>query len=84
MSHINHPLFSDELYGGSDMKAGLNLPKFKQFVHNCFQEMPRQALHARVLGFIHPTSGEKMRFEQELPEDFRTVIDKVRSYTSQL
>jgi len=84
MSHINHPLFSDELYGGSDMKAGLNLPKFKQFVQNCFQEIPRQALHARVLGFIHPTTGEKMRFEQDLPEDLNTVLEKVRSYTSQL
>ncbi len=77
-----HPLFSDELYGGNEVKKGSALPKFKQFIDNCFQVMPRQALHAKELGFIHPRTGEKMMFNSELPEDFSTLLNKIRNYTS--
>ena len=77
-----HPLFSDELYGGTEVKKGSALPKFKQFIDNCFQVMPRQALHAKELGFIHPRTGEKMMFNSELPEDFSTLLNKIRNYTS--
>jgi 23S rRNA pseudouridine1911/1915/1917 synthase len=78
---IKHPLFSDELYGGLEIRKGSALPKFKPFIENCFTIMPRQALHAKELGFIHPTTGEKMFFSSELPEDFSTVLNKIRKYT---
>ena len=77
-----HPLFSDELYGGNEIRKGSALPKFKQFIENCLRLMPRQALHARELGFIHPTTGEKMMFTAELPDDFQALLQKVRNYTT--
>lgn len=78
---IKHPLFSDELYGGLEIRKGSALSKFKPFIENCFTIMPRQALHAKELGFIHPTTGEKMFFSSELPDDFSTVLNKIRKYT---
>ena len=77
-----HPLFSDERYGGNSIIKGTVFSKYKQFVENCFKMMPRQALHAKSLGFVHPSTGENMYFESELPEDFQNVIHKWRHYLS--
>ncbi len=78
--HLGHPLFSDERYGGRRVVKGTVFTKYKKFVENLFDIMPRQALHAQSLGFVHPTTGENMSFEAELPEDFKTVLDKWRKY----
>ena len=78
--HIGHPLFNDDRYGGDQILKGTTFTKYKQFVQNCFKILPRQALHAKTLGFIHPRTGEKMRFDSELPEDMAQVIDKWRKY----
>lgn len=80
MNHIGHPLFNDERYGGDAIRKGTVFSKYKQFITNCFEIMPRQALHARLLGFIHPLSKEEMIFETPLPEDFTKVIEKWRNY----
>lgn len=80
MQSIGHPLFSDEKYGGSQIRKGTVFTKYKQFVQNCFKILPRQGLHAKSLGFVHPTTGENMYFESELPEDMANVLDKWRSY----
>lgn len=82
MSYIKHPIFSDEMYGGSEVKKGSALPKFKQFIENAFDMMPRQALHAKELGFVHPITGENLFFEAPLPEDFSTLLDKIRKYVN--
>ena len=79
--HIGHPLFNDERYGGDRILKGTTFTKYKQFVQNCFKVLPRQALHAKTLGFTHPLSGKKMSFNTELPSDFDTVLTKWRSYT---
>ena len=79
--HIRHPLFNDETYGGDQILKGTTFTKYKQFVQNCFQVLPRHALHAKSLGFKHPDSGEKMFFDSELPEDMTQVIEKWRRYT---
>jgi len=76
-----HPLFNDETYGGDKILKGTTFTKYKQFVQNCFQMLPRHALHAKSLGFIHPANGKKMFFETELPEDMQSVIEKWRNYT---
>lgn len=81
MKHIGHPLFSDDFYGGDKIVKGTVFSKYKQFVDNCFAICPRQALHAKTLGFIHPTTGEEMFFDAPLPEDISTVIEKWRSYS---
>lgn len=78
--HIGHPLFSDASYGGDKIRKGTLFAKYKQFVENCFEIMPRQALHAKSLGFMHPTKKEYVNFETELPADFKQVIDKWRNY----
>jgi 23S rRNA pseudouridine1911/1915/1917 synthase len=78
---IRHPLFNDETYGGDQILKGTTFTKYKQFVQNCFQVLPRHALHAKSLGFSHPTTGEKMFFDSELPEDMTRVIEKWRRYT---
>ncbi len=83
MKHIGHTLFGDFEYGGDQILKGTTFAKYKQFIHNCFQILPRQALHARSLGFIHPVSGEWMQFEKELPEDMTTILERWRSYASQ-
>jgi 23S rRNA pseudouridine1911/1915/1917 synthase len=82
MKHIGHPLFNDEEYGGDKILKGTLFTKYKQFVNNCFSILPRQALHAKTLGFKHPRTGEKMFFDSELPEDMKQAIDKWRHYTS--
>ncbi len=79
--HIRHPLFNDETYGGDQILKGTTFTKYKQFVQNCFQVLPRHALHAKSLGFEHPATGEKMFFDSELPEDMTQVIAKWRRYT---
>jgi len=83
MKHVGHPLFCDETYGGDQILKGTTFTKYKQFVANCFQLMPRQALHAVVLGFEHPTTGKHLHFESPLPEDFTAVLDKWRHYRTQ-
>ncbi|MEG0695880.1 RluA family pseudouridine synthase [Algoriella sp.] len=79
--HIGHPLFNDERYGGERILKGTTFSKYKQFIENCFKACPRQALHARTLGFIHPTTGEKMSFESPLPADMVDLLDRWRNYT---
>ena len=81
LQHIGHPLFNDAVYGGNRILKGTTFTKYKQFVQNCFSLMPRQALHAKSLGFIHPTTRKEMLFESELPQDMNAVIEKWRSYS---
>lgn len=80
--HIKHPLFGDAEYGGDKILKGTTFAKYKQFVQNCLELLPRQALHAKSLGFIHPSTGKKMFFESELPDDMMQVLERWRSYTS--
>lgn len=82
MRHIGHPLFSDAAYGGDAILKGTTFSRYRQFVDNCFALCPRQALHARVLGFDHPTTGRHLHFEQPLPDDMRQLLDKWRGYTN--
>jgi len=84
MKFIGHPLFNDEIYGGDKILKGTIFNKYKQFVENCFSICQRQALHAKILGFIHPATGKEMLFESELPNDMRMVIEKWRGYTQRL
>ena len=79
--YIKHPLFSDETYGGDQILKGTTFTKYKQFVQNCFAILPRQALHAKSLGFRHPATRKEMFFNSDLPEDMTRVIDKWRRYT---
>lgn len=79
--HIGHPLFNDAKYGGDEILKGTTFSKYKQFIQNCFELMPRQALHAKSLGFVHPTTRKSMFFDSELPEDFQAVVEKWRRYT---
>lgn len=81
MKHIKHPLFNDALYGGNVILKGTTFTKYKQYVDNCFKICPRQALHARSLGFIHPVTNEYMQFDSELPEDMQMLLEKWRNYT---
>ena len=78
LKHIGHTLFNDTHYGGNKILKGVVFSKYKQFVENCFAMMPRQALHAKTLGFEHPETGESMFFESELPVDFKSVLEKWR------
>ncbi|MGZ5243987.1 MAG: RluA family pseudouridine synthase [Bacteroidia bacterium] len=80
MQSVGHPLFADESYGGKDVRYGPQFTRYKQFVQNCFQICPRQALHARSLGFIHPITKENMYFEAPLPDDMVALIDKWKHY----
>jgi 23S rRNA pseudouridine1911/1915/1917 synthase len=82
MKYIGHPLFKDDFYGGDKIVKGTVFTKYKQFVDNCFQICQRQALHARTLGFIHPTTGKEMFFEAALPPDMEQVIGKWRNYVN--
>ena len=81
MKHIGHPLFNDARYGGDLILKGTTFTKYKQFIDNCFKILPRQALHAKTLGFVHPTTGEMMRFDTELPQDMQDCIEKWRNYS---
>jgi len=80
MKYIGHPLFNDAEYSGDQILKGTTFTKYKQFVQNCFEIMPRQALHAKSLGFVHPTTGEEMYFDSELPDDFAKVLEKWHVY----
>ena len=80
--HIGHPLFNDELYGGSRILKGTTFAKYKQFIENCFELLPRQALHAKSLGFVHPSTRKELFFDSELPEDMQAVLKKWRIYSS--
>lgn len=82
MKHIGHTLFNDERYGGNEILKETHFSKYKQFVNNCFETCPRQALHAMTLGFVHPRTGEEMFFTSPLPEDMTNLIDKWRNYIS--
>ncbi len=80
MKYIGHTLFNDERYGGDRILKGTTFTKYKQFVDNAFKILPRQALHAKTLGFLHPVSGKLMRFNSEIPDDMASCIDKWRHY----
>ncbi len=80
MQHIGHSLFNDHLYGGDRILKGTTFAKYRQFVENCFTIMPRHALHAKSLGFTHPTTGEYIHFDSVIPDDMQTVINKWRGY----
>ncbi len=80
MKHIGHPLFNDESYGGNEILKGTTFTKYKQFVNNCFKVLPRQALHAKSLGFVHPVTGKYMLFDSDLPADMAEALDKWRNY----
>lgn len=80
MKYIGHTLFNDERYGGEKILKGTTFTKYRQFVENTFKLLPRQALHAKTLGFVHPVTGEKMSFDSEIPEDMSNAIEKWRAY----
>jgi 23S rRNA pseudouridine1911/1915/1917 synthase len=80
MQHIGHPLFNDDVYGGDKIVKGTVFTKYKQFVDNAFALCPRHALHAKTIGFKHPTTKEEVKFDSEIPEDMRKVIEKWRAY----
>ena len=80
MKHIGHPIFNDERYGGNQILKGTTFTKYRQFIQNCFNILPRQALHAKTLGFIHPKTNKYMSFDSELPEDMLNLIDKWKQY----
>ncbi|MCB0409242.1 MAG: RluA family pseudouridine synthase, partial [Flavobacteriales bacterium] len=82
MKFIGHSLFNDNEYGGDTILKGTSFSKYKQFITNCFDILPRQALHAKSLGFTHPTTGKWMQFESELPNDMKEVLDKWETYIS--
>lgn len=81
MKYIGHTLFNDERYGGDQILKGTTFTKYKQFVDNCFKTLPRQALHAKTLGFEHPTTGEFLRFNTDIPQDMVDCMDKWRTYS---
>ena len=83
-NYIGHPLFNDARYDGAEIRKGTIYAKYRQFIENCFRICPRQALHARQLGFIHPGNGKHLVFESPLPEDMRQLIDKWRKYSSNM
>ena len=80
MSQIGHPLFNDARYGGSEIRKGTIYAKYRQFIGNCFELCPRQALHAKTLGFVHPRTGYTMRFDSGIPDDMKAMIEKWRGY----
>ena len=80
MKYFGHTLFNDERYGGNVILKGTSFSKYRQFVDNCFSLLPRQALHAKTLGFIHPTTGEKLKFDSPIPNDFNDALKKWREY----
>lgn len=80
MRYLGHPLFNDATYGGDQILKGTKFSKYKSFIDNCFKIMPRQALHAKTLGFVHPQNNQPVQFSTDLPQDFQAVLDKWRSY----
>lgn len=83
MKHIGHPLFADARYGGEQILRGVNSGAYRKFVANCFEVCPRQALHARTLGFVHPVTRREMFFTSELPGDFKELLDRWRARAAQ-
>lgn len=83
MRHIGHPLFNDARYGGDQILKGTTFAKYRRFIENCFDTCPRQALHARTLGFVHPRTGKQMDFECPIPADMTALIEKWSNYTDQ-
>lgn len=84
MNYIGHPLFNDERYGGSEIRKGTIYAKYTQFIRNCFKLLPRQALHAKTLGFVHPRSGELVHFDSPIPSDMQELIKKWRKYSENM
>ncbi len=84
MKHIGHPLFNDATYGGDKILKGTVFSRYKSFVENCFKLLPRQALHAAILGFVHPTTGNFMKFESSLPTDFKSLVEKWENYINHI
>lgn len=84
MASIGHPLFADERYGGMEIRKGTIYSKYKQFIRNCFEICPRQALHAKTLGFVHPAKGKILRFDSALPEDMTALLAKWRKYSNNM
>ena len=84
MSQMGHPIFNDERYGGAEIRKGTIYAKYRQFIQNCFALCPRQALHARTLGFAHPRTGQWLQFDSALPEDMTALLDKWRRYCGQM
>ncbi len=82
MKHLGHPLFSDEMYGGNKILRGLSSSNYKKFVADCFEVIPRQALHAKTLGFTHPETKEWVQFDSELPQDFQQVLEKWTKFSN--
>ncbi len=80
MKYIGHPLFADDTYGGMEILRGQRSSSYKAFIQNCFKTCPRQALHAKTLGFVHPKSGMRMDFTSEWPDDFKLLIEKWRGF----
>ena len=83
MKYIGHPVFSDGMYGGSAIVKGTVFSKYKQFVENCFKIIPRQALHAKTLGFVHPVTKKFMLFDSDVPDDFKRALEKWEGYVSE-
>jgi 23S rRNA pseudouridine1911/1915/1917 synthase len=82
MKYIGHPIFNDSTYGGDRILKGTTFQKYKMFIENCFSLLPRQALHAKSLGFKHPTTKEYVFFDSEMPPDMEAVLTKWRTYTT--
>ena len=84
MSSISHPIFNDERYGGNEIRKGTIYSKYRQFIANCFEICPRQALHAKTLGFEHPVTGKWLQFDSEIPQDMTNLLAKWRKYCIQM
>ena len=84
MKYLGHPLFNDATYGGDRVLKGTQFSKYKAFVENCFKIMPRQALHAKTLGFVHPVSKQVVQFGSKLPDDFKAVLEKWEQYVQHI
>ncbi|MBO4760310.1 MAG: RluA family pseudouridine synthase [Bacteroidales bacterium] len=84
MAHIGHPLFNDSRYGGAEIRKGTIYAKYKQFIQNCFTICPRQALHAKTLGFEHPRTGKHVSFDSPLPADMEALLEKWRKYSANM
>ena len=84
MASIGHPLFNDERYGGAEIRKGTIYAKYRQFIRNCFEICPRQALHAKTLGFEHPVTGKWLQFDSDIPEDMTALLDKWRKYAGNM
>lgn len=82
MSSIGHPIFGDDRYGGREIRKGTIYSKYRQFIQNCFEICPRQALHAKTLGFVHPKTGKWVQLDSEIPEDMLLLLDKWRKYSN--